>query len=296
MRRARVSAQAKVNLWLEVGEPDGRGYHKIGTLFQRIDLADEIIVRTSNEESRTLVCGGPLLPAGGLGPGKKNLAYRAAEEYSAHTGWPRGFAIEVTKHIPVGGGLGGGSSDAGAVLRALNALAPAPLDPDALHAIAAKLGADVAFLASEHVRAIGRGRGDQLVPFPLPLPDADVLLVVPSFGISTADAYRWIDAANRPPKSPGASPTGLQYSGSPWTAFGLRNDFEPVVEARHPELRAFRERLTAAGATLARLSGSGSTVFGVFEGRAPAPDALGLDALVIATRTASRVVQVEVLE
>lgn len=296
MRVARVAAQAKINLWLRVGPPDGRGYHEISTLFQRIDLADEIIVRAGEATSRALECSGPRMPPGGLGPEKKNLAFRAAEAFHARAGWPRGFSIELTKNIPVGGGLGGGSADAAAVLRALNALAPNPLDDARLHAIALSLGSDVPFLASNHVRAVGTGRGDELVGFSS-LPDAAVLLVVPRFGVATADAYRWIDAAGPRALPLESELEDAQVRPAPvsWS-FSWGNDFEPVVEQRHPELRGFRERLLQAGAKLARLSGSGSTVFGIFDDIQTPPGDLGLDALVIPTRTSSRVVQVDVLE
>lgn len=295
MRVARVAAQAKINLCLKVlSGPDPTGYHGISTLFQRIDLADEVVVRAGDGKERSLVCAGPRVPAGGLGPEKKNLAFRAAEEYHAHTRWPRGFSIELTKNIPVGGGLGGGSADAGAVLRALDAMAPDPIGSEELQRIGATLGADVAFFASEFATAIGVGRGDQLLKIPVPIPEAEVLLLVPPFGVSTKDAYRWLDEA-RPP-DPGRVPWRGDAWASPWEFLSSGNDFEPVVEKRHPELGEYRARLTSLGAKLARLSGSGSTVFGLFEGPVPLARDLAVDAFVIPTRTSARVVQVEVLE
>jgi 4-diphosphocytidyl-2-C-methyl-D-erythritol kinase len=202
----------------------------------------------------------------------------------------------------VGGGLGGGSADAGAVLRALDALAPKPMDADELRQVAASLGADVPYLTSEHVRALGIGRGDFITPLSdrVPISPAEVHLVVPPFAIATADAYRWLDE-DRPMAWPPTPSTGpkiveLQEASSWWAGLCREgNDFEPVVEKRHPQLREIRERLQAKGA-IARLSGSGSAVFGIYEGPAPDPRDLGVDALVIPTRTSSRVVQVEVLE
>lgn len=305
MRVARVLAQAKVNLFLKVFGRDASGYHPIATLFQRLDLADEIVLRVGGRV-RTLDATGPQLPAKGLGPAEKNLAFRAAIEYAARTGWewPKGFSIELTKNIPVGGGLGGGSADAGAVLRALDALGPKPLDPDQRDDLARSLGSDVPFLASEYVMAYAVGRGETLSapPHPWMPPPADVLLVVPPFGISTADAYRWLDEEGPPresPSHPTDGPVALQPVSSAWQGLGLfegGNDFEPVVERRHPELREYRERLGSLGATIAHLSGSGSCVFGIFEGALPDPGDLAFDAAVIPTRTSSRVVQVEVLK
>jgi len=137
---AHVAAQAKINLFLDVLERDSSGYHAIETAFLRIDLADEITVREA--AGRSLDVSGPALPIGGLGPTEKNLAYRAAAAYADATGWPSGFAIELVKRVPTGAGLGGGSADAGAVLRALEALSPAPLGAR-LTDVAAALGADV---------------------------------------------------------------------------------------------------------------------------------------------------------
>jgi 4-diphosphocytidyl-2-C-methyl-D-erythritol kinase len=300
MRAARLLAQAKINLFLKVYGRDRSGYHKLSTLYQRIDLADEVVVRVGGR-GRSLDVSGPLLPSAGLGDPRQNLAYRAAMGYAAHTGWkfPEGFAIELTKNIPVGGGLGGGSSDAGAVLRALDALAPHSMYPDELKQIATSLGADVPFLTTEYVRARAVGRGDMFTRDPdgSTTPPVDVLLLVPSFGISTVDAYRWLDEDR--PRSPTARGTTVkdpQPASSTWAGLCRDgNDFEPVVEKRFPELRQIRERLEALGA-VSRLSGSGSTVFGIFERGAPDARDLGLDARVIPTRTSARVVQVEVLE
>ncbi|HEU4993198.1 MAG TPA: 4-(cytidine 5'-diphospho)-2-C-methyl-D-erythritol kinase [Gemmatimonadaceae bacterium] len=303
---ARVRAQAKINLFLHVGppSPDARGFHELRTAFHRIDLADEIEVRVGNGSERSLRCTGPMTPPGGLGPRETNLAFRAAEAYSARAGWPRGFSIELTKHIPVGGGLGGGSADAGAVLRTLQRLAPQPLSADALHELAASLGSDVAFLASEDILDLATGRGERLQPVPpaqVP-PSAELLLVIPDFAVSTADAYRWLDDARaRTGERADFARSGLVEMLAPqWLIYAhgqfAGNDFESAVEARHPRLREYRERLAAAGALVARMSGSGSTVFGLFEGTAPRGTDLGIDAVVIATRTSSRVVQVEVQE
>jgi len=148
----------------------------------------------------------------------------------------------------------------------------------ALQDLAASLGADVPFMASEHVRAEGTGRGEQLHPVPAEPPRA-VVLVIPPFAVSTADAYRWLDESR-----PTTVSLSKEQSG---------NDFEPVVEGRHPELRRHRERLVRLGAEVARLSGSGSTVFGIFSGPPPTAEEVADDALAIVTRTSSRVVQVE---
>jgi 4-diphosphocytidyl-2-C-methyl-D-erythritol kinase len=156
MRAARVAAQAKINLWLHVGPLDATGYHAVVTLFQRIDLADDVVVRTGSP-GRNIDVSGPALPSDGLGDAERNLAFRAAALFADTVGWPSGYSIELTKNIPVGGGLGGGSADAGAVLRALNALSPRPISASRLGELARQLGADVPFLASDLVTAAGSG-------------------------------------------------------------------------------------------------------------------------------------------
>ena len=297
---ARVQAQAKINphLWVFPG-PDPDGYHTISTSFQRIDLADGITIRLRGT-ARSLDISGPALPTGGLGAVEKNLAYRAAAAYLTRNGHglPRGFEIGLEKRIPVGGGLGGGSADAGAVLRALQTLSPTPLHGDELHNIAAELGADVPFLTSELTTADGFGRGDSLEQMPFQFEPADVLLVVPDFAIATDDAYAWLDADRGSDYSwPRERSEGGLPVVSGWGLYAdYENDFEPVIERRYPKIREYREALKSNGATVARMSGSGSTVFGIFESGAPAPESLGLDTQVLLTRTSDRVVQVEVLQ
>ncbi|MBI1810174.1 MAG: hypothetical protein HYR75_09780, partial [Gemmatimonadetes bacterium] len=184
MRTARVAAQAKLNLFLRIVGREPDGYHRLSTLFQRIALADAVTVR-ADVHGRSLECAGA-----DVGPVERNLAWRAAVAYAEAAAWPAGFAIEIEKRIPVGGGLGGGSADAAAVLRALDALAPHPLPEAQLHAIAFALGADVPYLTSTFALALGTGRGERLLALP-PLPAREVLLLVPSFGVASKDAFAW---------------------------------------------------------------------------------------------------------
>ncbi|MDF1505979.1 hypothetical protein PYV61_23705, partial [Roseisolibacter sp. H3M3-2] len=182
VREARVVAQAKVNLFLRVLAREDSGYHQLETLFQRLELGDDVTVRVG-VRGRSLDCGGA-----DLGPVERNLAWRAAEAYRAATGWPDGHAIEIRKRIPVGGGLGGGSADAGAVLRALGALAATPLAADGLLGLAAPLGADVPFLTAEAPLALAWGRGERMLALP-PLPARPVWLALSDAGVPTAWAF-----------------------------------------------------------------------------------------------------------
>jgi 4-diphosphocytidyl-2-C-methyl-D-erythritol kinase len=288
---ARVAAQAKINLLLRVLSRETSGYHAIETVFLRVDLGDDVSVRIT-QSGRSIDCVGPTVPSGGLGPAERNLAFRAALAYSGATGWPNGFAIEIEKRIPVGGGLGGGSADAGAVLRALDAMSPTPLG-DQLPALGATLGADVPFMTHASPIALAWGRGERLLPLPA-LASRPVLLAVPDFSVATADAYEWL-AAERGEYLPETSVLSLQDLTS-WA--GLRslaiNDFEPVVAGRHPVVETIVDDLRAAGAEIAMLTGSGSTVFGIFATSPSSPTiAPESGAQFIETRTSERVASVE---
>jgi 4-diphosphocytidyl-2-C-methyl-D-erythritol kinase len=294
---ARVSAQAKVNLRLRILAREASGYHQLETLFLRLALADEVMVRAT-DGPRSLDAAGAIDPRL-LGSPERNLAWRAAESYAAAAGWPAGFAIELEKHIPVGGGLGGGSADAGAVLRALDAMAPAPLGEAGLLAIAASLGADVSFLASEHAYALAWGRGERLLALAAP-PEREVLLVLPSFAVNTADAYGWLAARRDAPAPRDAAAVLVPALLGDWPTIARLaiNDFEPVIAARHPLIDAVLARLREHGCAPALMSGSGSTLFGVLPAGAPVDvprfdgEHGGPAPRVVLTRTASTVAPV----
>jgi 4-diphosphocytidyl-2-C-methyl-D-erythritol kinase len=272
-REARVNAQAKLNLFLRVLAREESGYHQIETLFCRIALSDTISVRIVSS-GRSLECHGERMPASGLGPVERNLAWRAATAYADATGFPSGFDIAIDKRIPVGGGLGGGSADAGGVLRALNALNPEPVAPDGLQRIGATLGADVPFLTQDRsTLAFASGRGERMTLLPA-LPPRAVVLLVPDVSVNTADAYRWLDASPRE-VAPRALP--LDQLGT-WAGVvaAAGNDFEAVVGAQVPLvgrlLHNLRrdEVLEVIGPTaMVLLSGSGSCVAVVTGDQAP---------------------------
>jgi 4-diphosphocytidyl-2-C-methyl-D-erythritol kinase len=262
-RSARVAAQAKVNLLLRVLAREESGYHSIETVFLRLALADDVVVRIGDDiHGRSLDCRGSALPAEGLGHTTSNLAYRAACAYADATGWPSTFAIELTKEIPAGAGLGGGSADAGAVLRALDALSPSPLGRR-LPELAPALGADVAFMTIDSPMALAWGRGERLLPLPA-LDRRPVVIVIPAFAVATKEAYSWLAHDRGIYEACGVV---LQRTDlDTWEAVGAvaENEFEPVVSRRHPAIAAYTKALRDAGALVAMMSGSGSAVFGVF--------------------------------
>lgn len=292
-RAVQVSAPAKVNLRLRILAREASGYHQLETIFLRLELADTVRVRRANGHS--LDVSGDV-GAAALGPTERNLAWRAAHAYVEASAMRDGWAIELEKHIPVGGGLGGGSADAGAVLRALDAMSPAPLGEARLLTLATSLGADVPFLTSTHVCALGWGRGERLLALEPP-PPRHVILLVPSFGVSTADAYGWLSSH---PRSAAREETGVLEPAALATWEGIAavavNDFETVVAAHHPVLAALVEGLCAAGCAPAMLSGSGSVVYGVLPEGVSSPPRVDEPCTMLQTRSASRVEQVSVLD
>ncbi|MEO8575465.1 MAG: 4-(cytidine 5'-diphospho)-2-C-methyl-D-erythritol kinase [Gemmatimonadales bacterium] len=270
----RVAAQAKLNLHLRVLAREESGYHSLETIFHRIDLSDDVTVTVTNGERSIDVEGAD------TGDAESNLAYRAADAYARHTGWPRGFKIELTKKIPVGAGLGGGSADAAAVLRALNSVSPNPVGAPGMLTIAATLGSDVPFLASSSVMALAWGHGERMLSL-APLPRYDILLMTPPFSVSTKDAYAWLDedrarqgesnammkdggaASARGPEATMIDPLSL----STWASIArlARNDFESPIIARYPEIASYLDRLRSSRAIFAQMTGSGSTLFGVLD-------------------------------
>ncbi|HET9424754.1 MAG TPA: 4-(cytidine 5'-diphospho)-2-C-methyl-D-erythritol kinase [Gemmatimonadaceae bacterium] len=266
MPEARVPAQAKINLRLKVLARGTDGFHSIETIFGRIDLADDVVVRIGGS-ARSLDCKGA-----DLGPVERNLAYRAAVAYADATSWPDAFSIELTKRIPAGGGLGGGSADAGAVLRALDAMSPRPLGPR-LITLAAELGSDVPFLTLDNPFALAWSRGERLMPLPT-LPWHPIVILTPSNGISTADAYGWVSETRM-----GFAPTAFIIDAPAvrdWTRMAAiaTNDFDSVVFARFPELARAAASLRQHGALISILAGSGSSVIGIFEDQKTAEKAL----------------------
>ncbi|MHB1192526.1 MAG: 4-(cytidine 5'-diphospho)-2-C-methyl-D-erythritol kinase [Longimicrobiales bacterium] len=291
----RILAPAKVNLWLRVLRRRPDGFHELDTLFQAVDLCDEV------EVSRRPGTGVGLTVEGAdLGPARENLAHRAALAFLDAAGRSAGsdrVEIRLRKRIPAGAGLGGGSSDAAAVLRCVSALWGDPLPPAVLAEVGASLGSDVAFFLGRRPLARGRGRGELLEALQ-PLPQGHLVLVLPPVHVATGPAY---GALARHRALHGADGGGPPPAGVPtWRdlAEAAVNDFELVVPGAHPPVAASLAALRAAGARPALLSGSGGACFGAFpdEDRARAAAAeiggrLGWDAVLVRTLAAFPVPQ-----
>jgi 4-diphosphocytidyl-2-C-methyl-D-erythritol kinase len=253
------SAPAKINLFLRVLAREASGYHQIETLFCRIALADTIVVQSGS--------AGIDLDIEGQVPGElvDNLVYRAADRFYAHIRQAPAVRIRLVKRIPIGAGLGGGSSDAATTLHALNAMHGEPVDRAGIIRLAAGLGSDVAFFATHADLALAWGRGERTLSLD-PLPERPVLLVVPDQPMSTAEAYAALAESRDPGYSPATSTLDRDALASWESVAGLAaNDFEDVVFRRIDELVRVRNALLEAGASIALLAGSGSALFGIFD-------------------------------
>ncbi|HUR33896.1 MAG TPA: 4-(cytidine 5'-diphospho)-2-C-methyl-D-erythritol kinase [Vicinamibacterales bacterium] len=273
-----VRAFAKINLTLRVLGMHADGYHELRTVFQSLDLHDSLTFAAVRGPF-AITCDDPACPAD-----ESNLVFRAAArlwEMTGRGGGPRGVSVRIAKRIPMQAGLGGGSSDAAATLRALRELWQLEMPDARLHAIARALGADVPYFL-EGGTVLGLERGDLLYPL-IDARPAWVVLVRPDFGVSTKDAFGWWDADLQSRRAP---------AGSAGTSEQWVNDLQPAVAARHPRIATIARQLRRAGARYAAMSGSGSAVFGLFaeeaEARRAAETSAGRRVATWVTRTTSR--------
>ena len=268
-RAVRVRAHAKINLDLRVLGTRPDGFHELRTVFQAIGLHDtvECVTREGAFAIECDVAGVPL--------DRANLVWRAADTLwrsARRTGPLRDVLIRLTKRIPLQAGLGGGSADAAATLLGLVKLWKLPVRTSQLTDLAATLGSDVPFFLSGGT-ALGLGRGDEVYPL-ADLPRHWIVLLVPGFGVSSADAYRWYDDERE--GAGGATRREAQYVPGPWPsrAAQMINDLETPIARHHPEIDQMRAALRRSGALAAAMTGSGSTVFGLFQRRRDATAAV----------------------
>jgi 4-diphosphocytidyl-2-C-methyl-D-erythritol kinase len=297
-----VPAYAKINLHLRILETRADGYHDVVTVLQTLALHD-VVTCERHEGPFEIVCDEPGVPLD-----RRNLVWRAAQALADAVSRPEDIAgtrVTIVKRIPMQAGLGGGSADAAAALAGLVRAWEIDIDRASLHRIASGLGADVPFLldalsgagalsaaatpagaraqsdegasSGEDDRLpgrtmLGRGRGDELTMLAA-FPRHAVLLVMPPFGVPTADAYRWHDervAASRAADGGADADAGAGWpvESAGWLSrlASCRNDFELAIGPRHPEIPQTVAALRAAGATFAAMSGSGAAIFGLFPG------------------------------
>ena len=263
MNTITLRSPAKINLCLSVLGKRPDGYHEVEMLMQMVGLYDEVTVSTV-ESGVSVTCDSHTVPSG-----EDNIAWKAAMEMLRISGNEVGLAIEIKKNIPVAAGLGGGSGNAAAVLAVLNRLLGSGLDRDRLAEIGARIGMDVPFFFFGPT-ALARGRGEILAEL-TPLPHIPVLLVNPGFETSTAWVYKNLNL--RLTKKGNCNKIARLNLRN--IALGLHNDLEKVTSAVHPVINRIKDALLDQGAMGALMSGSGPTVFGIFETEAACRAAAG---------------------
>ena len=252
-----VSAYAKINIGLHILGKRSDGYHDIETVFHRINIFDTL---TFSPADRIIISStDPAAPAD-----ETNLCFKAAELLRKHYSVQKGANIELTKQIPVGAGLGGGSSDAAATLRALSKLWDLPADAETLINLSSQLGSDVAFFSSNYQTAFATGRGEILEPFALKIPYW-IVTAFPDIHVSTAWAYGNLVLRNASSSGSLKASVSNSLENPAVLKEAVRNDFEPVVFETFPAVRAVRDTLYDRGAVFSQLSGSGSAVYGFFQ-------------------------------
>jgi len=260
-----LKAFAKINLSLRIKGTRSDGFHEVQTILQSIDLCDTLQFQLRKGPFE-IVC-----TTAGVPTDRNNLIWKAAQavwEAAGKPQEPKNVLVTLRKRIPVQAGLGGGSSDAAAALLGLRKLWHAPLPDEELQRLGARLGADVPFFLRGGT-ALGLGKGDEIYPL-ASLSRWWVVLLLPPFGVPTPDAYRWLDEARR------AHRLDERVSFLPGTWLGrlpLANDLEGPVGRRHPVVAELCASLLKRGAVMAAMSGSGSSVFGLFSARKRAESA-----------------------
>jgi 4-diphosphocytidyl-2-C-methyl-D-erythritol kinase len=264
-------APGKVNFGLRIVGRRADGYHRLESVFLPIDLADGLSLSLRDGAGVALRVSGDCegVPSDG-----RNLAARAAEAFLEAAGLPHGVSIELVKKLPAPGGLGGGSSDAAAVLRGLAALLPGRVPPERLRALALALGADVPFFLDPRP-ALVSGIGE--VSEPVALPSFTLLLAHPGVPLATRAVYAEYDAAAASLTPPRGDPSLRALLALREEASSLRslvvNDLEPAATVLCPAVAELRKEIEAVGASAVGMSGSGPTLFGLFPSERAADEA-----------------------
>lgn len=265
MEKLTLNAYAKINLHLDVVSKADNGYHEVRTVMQSVSLCDTVSVGFCNQDEIRLLCSLRGLPCD-----ERNLAYRAARLFFDKLGYMRGIDISIEKRIPMAAGLAGGSADAAAVLYALNELFERPLTTNELCSLGARLGADVPFCIVGGTK-YADGFGERLHSFPC-MPSCYIVVACAGDGVSTPWAYAALDKAHGDfapgkyqPRSLDDLRDAVEAQSVIRLAKSLFNVFEDVISAERPMVKEIKSVLSDNGALRAMMSGSGPSVFGVFD-------------------------------
>lgn len=258
-------AYAKINLTLDVLGLRDDGYHALKSVMQTVSLCDDIEIRVGTGEPWCLRCD-----ADGVPLDQRNLAWKAAQVFCDATGIdPQGIEIRITKRIPSQAGLGGGSSDAAAVFRALNRHYGMPLTTQELADLSAMVGSDVPFcVLGGTVMVEGRGEFVRKLP---DMPQCHIVICKPEFPVSTPELYRKIDSCiiDKHPDND-AMEAAIKAGDLLAIAENVHNVFDPIVGADHPQIGEIKAIFAEFGALAQQMSGSGSATFGIMPDRASA--------------------------
>ena len=268
MRECTEKAYAKLNLSLDVTGRRDDGYHDLAMLMQTVDLCDELRLRFRDDGQVRAGSNLRFIPGD-----ERNLAVRAALRFLEAIGESgQGLQIDLRKQIPVGAGMGGGSADAAATLRALNRLYGGVMDRSGLERLAQQVGSDVAFCVAGGT-ALAEGRGEKLTDLP-PMPDCFFVICKPAFSISTPELYRKLDSApvRIHPDTPGLL-SAVREGDLTALCRRMYNVFEEIDDRRLRTVTEIKSRLLDHRALSAMMTGTGSAVFGVFQGEAEAREA-----------------------
>jgi 4-diphosphocytidyl-2-C-methyl-D-erythritol kinase len=266
----KMKAPAKINYVLEIGAKRKDGFHEINTVFQTISLYDEL---TFSESARDIEVQ---TDSDSLRETEKNLVFKAAALLRRVKNVNRGAKIELKKNIPIGSGLGGGSSDAACTLRGLNKIWNLNLNETDMISYASQLGADVPFFLKGGV-ATGKGKGEKLSNVGAGMkPRLPIVVICPPFGISTAEVYKIWDQENYTSRGKGLDEfmRALYKKDMRSIATALYNDFEDLVIKKHPIIAEVKLALMKTGALGSLMSGSGSAVYGIFPDERSADNAV----------------------
>lgn len=268
-----VRAYAKINLFLDMVSRRVDGYHNILSVMQSVSLHDDVTVEyTENKISSISVSSN----TGAIPADQSNLGYKAASVFPYAKGK---INIHIDKHIPISAGLAGGSADAAAVLIALNELCGRPMDKSELKALGATIGADVPFCI-ECGTCLVEGIGDKMSPF-APMPDYPIVIAKKGEGMSTPAAYRMLDEKYNNFNDYASHKESLLVLSNADNRIadycsGIYNVFEEVVEPCRSDVTDIKSAMIKCGAVNATMSGSGTSVFGIFDGRDAAEKALSM--------------------
>lgn len=258
MDQIRLKAYGKINIGLDVTGKRPDGYHLVKMILQTVDLYDDVLVRKIPEGIQ-IKTNKPFIPCD-----ERNLAYKAAKAVMEHCGIKEGVRIDIGKRIPVAAGMAGGSTDAAAVLKAMDKMFDLNLSAETMDALAVKLGADVPFCLRRGTY-LAEGIGEELTKLP-DMPHCFCLLVNPGFGVSTKEAYDRIDEIEDL-KHPDIDRviSGLGRKDKWEVASAMGNVLEQAVIPKHPEIEEIKQKMKSLGAFGTMMSGSGPTVFGLFD-------------------------------